>query len=143
MSRNCNQKHENRKETCNLRDSLLDYNAITDCFAFVDQRPKNVIFPITIKEKMDWNVKIEMVKHFNNGEYKEGVDVFLASKDNLDAQAIDMFATGMSLREEHIKFAEPCVDILKNWLKNEVIHWRAAMRIGLIIDHFDKDFLLD
>ena len=92
---------------------------------------------------MEWDEKVKMVEHFNNGEYKEGVDVFLASKDNLDAQAIDMFATGMSLREEHIKFAEPCVDILKYWLNNEVIHWREAMRIGFIIDHFDKDFLLD
>lgn len=89
---------------------------------------------------MEWDKKVKMVEHFNNGEYKEGIDVFLASKDNLDAQAIDMFVTGMSLREEHIKLAEPCVDVLKECFISKPLSLICAVRVGAIINYFDKNF---
>lgn len=50
---------------------------------------------------MNWEDKCKMVSLFNEGKYKEAVDLF-AKEQDWDDQAIDMFVTGFDLTQREL-----------------------------------------
>lgn len=87
---------------------------------------------------MEWDDKIKMVKYLNKDEYEEAVDFVKERSNEMDRQAIDMFATGFSLKEcEKLK---PIKDIVLGWRNIiEELDFRAMMRLGYMIDYLEQN----
>lgn len=81
---------------------------------------------------MIWEEKVKMIYHFNKEEYQEGVKVFLSNINNMDAQGIDMFITGLDLNKETLsKSLSEHKEIIEKLKSEKFDNFRTALRMSL------------
>ena len=80
---------------------------------------------------MEWEIKVELAKALNNGDNQKVCDIIL--KNDMDAQAWDMFLTGMDLRKA--EDYRPLLDKLSNEVSATVgsLGYREVLRCNLLI----------
>jgi len=81
---------------------------------------------------MEWEKKVEMIKHFNNNEDEKGVDIVLNNIDLMDEQGWDMFFTAITLTIENISRCKEKHKLIYEKTKDmQSESFRTAMRMAL------------
>lgn len=85
---------------------------------------------------MEWNDKVFLVGLLNHRKYDEAVNFLKEHKENIDAQAIDMFIDGFDITEA--AKLESVIDMFSSYKDNENVSLRSRMRIVIAQEIYEN-----
>lgn len=92
---------------------------------------------------MTWEQKTEMCTLLNSGEYGKAADLIIENADTADAQAWDMFYTGLELTKESLsKDIEKHLVIRERNKDMKFDYMRIAIRVSayeMIVDELKQE----